>query len=270
MKDAKSLAFPISAVTIAIGGFLAQFYGFKVPLILGILINAVGIIVIASIPEYEFKKLEVPYHLHVLHSFRELLKPNIFWLIMVSIFVGMSINQFRKFFEPYLAEILASSLKTTMMRTLGILGIVEALVKSIPKIVGVRLKEEWSKIAYSLAPVTIPMLTALSVVLPNPAFIVALGIIATVVNTAYSFNFGIELQTRIPSEKRATILSLNSMLAALIMATFYAIYGIVVDKLTLPKARLLFALMLLVVGVIVKALERMEILKEALNLKHLG
>lgn len=85
MKDAKSLAFPISAVTIAIGGFLAQFYGFKVPLILSILIDAVGIIVIASIPEYEFKKPEAPYHLHLLNSFRELLKLNIFWIIMVSI-----------------------------------------------------------------------------------------------------------------------------------------------------------------------------------------
>lgn len=182
----------------------------------------------------------------------------------------MSINQFRKFFEPYLAEILASSLKTTIIGTLGILGIVEALVTSIPRVIGVRMKEEWSKIAYSLAPVTIPMLTALSVILPNPVFIVVLGIIATVINTAYSFNFGIEFQTRISSEKRAAILSLNSMLAALIMAVFYAIYGIVVDRLTLPNARLLFALMLLAVGVIVKALELMGILKETLSLKHLG
>ncbi|ASJ17228.1 MFS transporter permease [Thermococcus chitonophagus] len=270
MKDIKTITLPLSAVTVVIGSFLAQYYGFRLPLILKLILEIMMIIVAISIPEYEFKKPKVAYHIHVLHSLKELMKPNIFWLIVVAITVAMSINQFRQYFEPYLGNILAQNLKTTIMGTLGILGLVEALVKAIPRLVGVRLKEKWSAFAYSIAPVSIPILTALSVIYRNPIFIVVLGTIATIINTAFSFNFGIELQTRIPSEKRATIISLYSMVSALVMAFFYGIYGFAVNRIGLAEARLMFALALFAVGLAFKGAQVLGILKEPLELKHLS
>ncbi|AEC52382.1 Hypothetical permease [Pyrococcus sp. NA2] len=269
MKSIKTITLPLSATTIVIGSFLAQKYGFKLPLTLSLALEITMLIVALSIPEYEFKKPKVAYHIHVLHSIKEITKPNILWLIIVAIIVTMSINQFRQYFEPYLGNILAQSLKTTIMGTLGILGLIEAIVKVIPKIIGVRLKEKWSVFAYSIAPVSIPMLTALSVIHQNPIFIVILGVIATIINTAYAFNFGIELQVRIPSEKRATIISLYSMISALIMAIFYGIYGLIVDKLGLAEARLVFALTLFGIGLAFKGAQTIGILKEPLELKHL-
>ncbi|WP_324734821.1 hypothetical protein VFC49_06260 [Thermococcus sp. SY098] len=227
------------------------------------------LMVALSIPEYEFKKPEVAYHIHILHSIKELMKPNLFWLIIMAITVTMSINQFRQYFEPYLGNILAQSLKTTIMGTLGILGLIEAIIKVIPRLIGVRLKEKWSAFAYSIAPVSIPMLTALSVIYQNPIFIVILGVIATIINTAFAFNFGIELQVRIPSEKRATMISLYSMISSLIMAFFYGIYGFVVDELGLAEARLVFALILFGIGLAFKGAQTIGTLKEPLKLKHL-
>ncbi|WP_367883808.1 hypothetical protein [Thermococcus peptonophilus] len=75
-----------------------------------------------------------------------------------------------------------------------------------------------------------------------------LGIALTIITAAFGFNLNVEFQHRIPSEKRATILSLDKMLAGLVMAVFYAVYGFAVDKLGLSGARLTFALALLVLG----------------------
>ncbi|NPB04587.1 MAG: MFS transporter [Thermotogae bacterium] len=269
MKEIKTITLPLSAATIIIGSFLAQEYGFRLPLILTLIPQMAMLIVALSIPEYEFEKSEEPHHVHVLRSLGELTKPNLFWLIIVAIIVTMSVNQFREYFEPYLGNILSQSLKTTIMGTLGVLGIIEAMVKVIPKIVGVRLKEKWSALAYSIAPVSIPLLTALSVVYKNPLWIVALGVMATIINTAFAFNFGVELQVRIPSEKRATIVSLYSMVSSLIMALFYGLYGFIVDKLGLAEARLVFATALFVVGLAFKGAQIIGILREPLELKHL-
>ncbi|ALM74028.1 MFS transporter [Thermococcus barophilus] len=269
MKEIKTITLPLSAITIIIGSLLAQHYGFKLPLILTLILEITMLMTALSIPEYEFKKPEVAYHVHVLHSIKEITKPNLFWLIIMAITVTMSINQFRQYFEPYLGNILAQSLKTTIMGTLGLLGLIEAIVKVIPRLIGVRLKEKWSAFAYSIAPVSIPILTALSVIYQNPIFIVILGVIATIINTAFAFNFGIELQVRIPSEKRATLISLYSMISALIMAFFYGIYGFAVDKLGLAEARLVFALILSGISLAFKGAQTIGIPKEPLKLKHL-
>jgi len=269
MKDIKTITLPLSAVAIVIGGFLAQFYGFKLPLLLSLILEIIMLITAISIPEYGFKKPEAAYHVHVLRSIKEIMKPDLFWLIIMAISVTMSINQFRKYFEPFLGNLLAHSLGTTLMGTLGILGFVEAIVKVVPKIIGVRLKEKWSAFAYSTAPVVIPGLTLLSVAYQNPVLIVVLGIIATIINTAFSFNLGIELQVRIPDEKRATIFSLYSMVSSLFMAAFYGIYGFAVDKLGLAEARALFALILMGIGITFKGAQVTGVLKEHLELQHL-
>ncbi|WP_232460908.1 hypothetical protein [Thermococcus gorgonarius] len=63
-----------------------------------------------------------------------------------------------------------------------------------------------------------------------------------------------EFQRRVSSEKRATVISLRNMLLALATSVFYTIYGFSVDFLGLSKARLLFALVFLIVGAVFKAL----------------
>jgi MFS family permease len=269
MRDAKSITIPLSATTLIIGAFLAQFYGFTLPLILSLIVELSAIILILSIPEYDFKKTERTYLSHTLSSLRGLLQPRLFWLVFLSIIVGMQTNQFRKFFEPYLGNILTKSLGTTLMGTLGLLGIVEVTVRTIPRLLGVRLRDPWSRKAYSLAPVVLPVLTVLSVVYTNPLWIVTLGIVLTIITAAFGFNLNVEFQHRIPSEKRATILSLDRMFAGLVMAVFYAIYGFAVDKLGLSEARLTFAVALLVLGLGFKAGEVLGFLGEHLRLSHL-
>ncbi|WP_297437506.1 MFS transporter [Thermococcus sp.] len=269
MKDIKTLTIPLSATTLIIGGFLAQYYGFTLPLILTLLAEITAIVVAYTIPEYEFKKPERSYLKHTLEASRKLLRPELLWLIILSIIVTMQVSQFRKFFEPYLGDILAKNLKTTLIGTLGILGVVEAIVKVIPRLIGIHLRDKWSVKAYSLAPLVIPLLTALSVVYQNPLWIITLGIVVTVVNTAFGFNVSIELQHRIPREERATIRSLDMMVSALVMSAFYFIYGFVVDWLGLAEARLLFALILLGAGVSLKAGELLGPLKDVLKLKHM-
>ncbi|WP_297488240.1 MFS transporter [Thermococcus sp.] len=270
MRDAKSLGLLISAVTIPLGAFLAQFYGFTLPLAMTLAVEVLMFFVAFSIPEYEFKKPDVSYPLHVLGSARELLRQDIFWFVLFSIFVALSMNQFRKFFEPYLGEMLAKSLRTTLMGTLGLLGVVEVLIKALPKLLGVRMRDEWSRKAYELAPVLTPFLTLLSTVYMNPLFVVILGIVATLVNAAFAFNVVIEFQHRIPSEKRATITSLNMMFSAIVMAVFYTLYGFAVDWLGLRKARLAFAVLLLGIGVALKAIQALGVLGDALELRHLA
>ncbi|WP_297465187.1 MFS transporter [Thermococcus sp.] len=269
MKDIKTITLPLSATTVAIGGILAQLYGFTLPLILTLILEIATLIVAYTIPEYEFQKPERSYLTHTLQSFREIRRPELLWLIILSITVVMATNQFRQFFEPYLGDILAKILKTTLMGALGILGIIEALVKVLPKLIGIRLRDKWSVKAYSLAPLIVPVMTALSVVYQNPLWIIALGIIVTIIHTAFGFNLGIELQHRIPSEKRATIMSIYSMVSALAMGVFYFIYGFVVDWLGLAEARLLFALILLGAGVSLKAGELLGPLRDVLKLNHI-
>ncbi|WP_240922479.1 hypothetical protein [Thermococcus sp. 9N3] len=96
-----------------------------------------------------------------------------------------------------------------------------------------------------------------------------LGVVATVVSTAFQFNIAIELQHRLPSEKRATILSADSMVSALTMGSFYTVYGFAVNALGLAKARLVFALGLLALGLLVKALEVLGPLGEVLKVGHI-
>ncbi|WP_297499490.1 MFS transporter [Thermococcus sp.] len=270
MKDAKSLSLLLSAVTLPLGAFLAQFYGFTLPLAMTLGVELAMLLVALSIPEYEFKKPEVSYHLHVLGSMRELFKHDVLWLVLFSIFVGISMNQFRKFFEPYLGEMLAKSLGTTLMGTLGLLGVIEVLIKNIPRLLGVRLKDEWSRKTYGLAPVLTPLLTLLSAIYMNPLFVVVLGMVAALVNAAFAFNFSVEFQHRIPSEKRATITSLDMMLSAIVMATFYTAYGFVVDLVGLREARLVFAVALLGIGVAFKVIQALGVLGDALELRHLA
>ena len=270
MKDAKSLSLLLSAVTLPLGAFLAQFYGFTLPLAMTLGVELAMLLVALSIPEYEFKKPEVSYHLHVLGSMRELFKHDVLWLVLFSIFVGISMNQFRKFFEPYLGEMLAKSLGTTLMGTLGLLGVIEVLIKNIPRLLGVRLKDEWSRKTYGLAPVLTPFLTLLSAIYMNPLFVVVLGMVAALVNAAFAFNFSVEFQHRIPSEKRATITSLDMMLSAIVMATFYTAYGFVVDLVGLREARLVFAVALLGIGVAFKVIQALGVLGDALELRHLA
>ena len=269
MRDAKSITIPLSATALIVGAFLAQFYGFILPLVMSLIVELSAIVLILSIPEYEFKKTERTYLGHTLSSLRELLQPGLFWLVLLSIVVSMQVNQFRKFFEPYLGGILAGSLGTTLMGTLGLLGVVEVTVRTAPRLIGVRLRDSWSRKAYSLAPVLIPVFTVLSVAYTNPLWIVALGIGLTIITAAFGFNLNVEFQHRIPSEKRATILSLDRMLAGLVMAVFYAIYGFTVDELGLPKARMAFAMVLLVIGAGFKAGEALGFLGEHLKLSHL-
>jgi len=268
IKDVRTITIPLSATAVIIGGFLAQFYGFTLPLVLTLLLEVTAIVVAYTIPEYEFNKPERSYLTHTLEASKKLLRPELLWLMIITIVVTMQINQFRKFFEPYLGDILAKSLKTTLIGTLGILGVVEAIVKIVPRLIGIRLRDEWSVKAYSLAPVVIPLLTALSVIYQNPLWIVALGIAATVVNTAFGFNVSIEFQHRIPSEERATLMSLEVMVSALAMSFFYFLYGFVVDWLGLAEARLLFALILLGAGVSLKALG-LGPLGDVLRLRHM-
>ncbi|GEM_PF-2210463 len=269
MKDIKTITLPLSATTVIIGGFLAQYYGFTLPLALTLLAEIITIVVAYTIPEYEFQKPERSYLKHTFEASKKLLRPELLWLIILSITVSMQVNQFRKFFEPYLGDILAKRLNTTLIGTLGILGVVEAIVKVVPRLIGIRLRDEWSVKAYSLAPVIIPLLTALSVIYQNPLWIIALGIVVTIVNTAFGFNVSIELQHRIPSEERATIMSLDMMVSALVMSAFYFIYGFVVDWLGLAEARLVFALILLGAGVSLKAGELLGPLRDVLKLKHM-
>ncbi len=269
MRDVKTITLPLTALTVAIGGILAQLYGFTLPLALTLILEIGTLTVALTIPEYEFQKPERSYLSHTLQSFKEIKRPELLWLIILSITVVMATNQFRQFFEPYLGDILAKSLKTTLMGTLGILGIIEAIVKVIPKLIGIRLRDSWSVKAYSLAPVIVPVLTALSVIYQNPLWIIALGILVTIVHTAFGFNLGVELQHRIPSEKRATMMSIYSMVSALAMSGFYFIYGFVVDWVGLAEARLIFAVILLGAGVLLKAGELLGPLKDILKLRHM-
>lgn len=269
MKDARSLSLVVSAITLPLGAFLAQFYGFILPLAITFVLDIGSLIVAFSIPEYEFKKPEVSYHLHVLGSARELFRRDVLWLVLLSISVGLSMNQFRKFFEPYLGGILAESLGTTLMGTLGLLGIVEVIIKTIPKLLGVRLRDKWSRKAYELAPVAIPFLTLLSAIYLNPLFVVILGMVAALINAAFAFNVAVEFQHRIPSEKRATVTSLDMMFSALVMAVFYTVYGFAVDRMGLQEARLAFSIAFLFLGLAFKVLQALSPVGEFLELRHL-
>ncbi|AHL22724.1 MFS transporter [Thermococcus nautili] len=269
MKGTKSLTIPVSALTLVIGAFLAQLYGFTLPLVLSFIIEVAMIILALSIPEYGFEPVKESYGKHTLGAFRELFSGRIFPLVAVSILVSLETNQFRKFFEPYLGRVLAIYLGTTLTGTLGLLGIAEVTVRTLPKFIGIRIRDSWSLRLYSVAPVLVPILTILSVLYKNPLWIVLLGVVATVVSTAFQFNIAIELQHRLPSEKRATILSADSMVSALTMGSFYTVYGFAVNALGLAKARLVFALGLLALGLLVKVLEVLGPLGEVLKVGHI-
>ncbi|WP_457741362.1 hypothetical protein [Thermococcus sp.] len=202
-----------------------------------------------------FSKPEVSYTLHLFRAWRELKKPEIAWLIAYLLSVTLALNQFRKFFEPYLGNVLALYLGTTLMGTLGILGVVEVLVKVVPRYLGVALKGRTGRALHQLAPVGIPLATLLSVLYPNPLLIVLLGIVATLFASAFTFNFSVEFQRRVSSERRATVISLRNMVLALATSAFYTLYGFSVDLLGLSRARLLFALAFLSAGATFKLFE---------------
>ncbi len=85
MRDVKTITLPLTALTVAIGGILAQLYGFTLPLALTLILEIGTLIVALTIPEYEFQKPERSYLSHTLQSFREIRRPELLWLIILSI-----------------------------------------------------------------------------------------------------------------------------------------------------------------------------------------
>ncbi|WP_232460907.1 MFS transporter [Thermococcus gorgonarius] len=139
-RSTQKLSLVVSSTTTVLGGLIAQFFGFAPVIVLTALVQALLVPLAMSIPEVGFSKPETSYTLHVINSWRELRKPEIAWLIAYLLSVTLALNQFRKFFEPYLEEILALFLGTTITGTLGILELVEVLVKVIPRYAGVALE----------------------------------------------------------------------------------------------------------------------------------
>lgn len=254
-RSAQKISLIVSSTTTILGAFIAQFLGFKVAILLTAIVQALTIPVALGIPEMGFSRPETSYTLHVLGAWRELRKPEIAWLIAYLLSVTLALNQFRKFFEPYLGNVLALYLGTTIMGTLGILGVVEVLVKVLPKYLGVALRGRVGRALHESAPVGVPLATVLSVIYPNPFLIVLLGITATLFASAFTFNFSVEFQRRVSSEKRATVISLRNMVMALATSAFYIVYGFATDFLGLSRARLLFALFFLSMGAFFKLLQ---------------
>ncbi|NJE48535.1 MFS transporter [Thermococcus sp. 9N3] len=254
-RSAQKISLIVSSTTTILGGFIAQFLGFKVAILLTALLQVLAIPVAFSIPEMGFSRPETSYTLHVLGAWRELKKPEIAWLIAYLLSVTLALSQFRKFFEPYLGNVLALYLGTTIMGTLGILGVVEVLVKVLPRYLGVALRGRVGRALHESAPVGVPLATVISVLYPNPFLIVLLGITATLLASAFTFNFSVEFQRRVSSEKRATVISLRNMVLALATSLFYTAYGFATDFLGLSRARLLFALFFLSTGAFFKLLQ---------------
>ncbi|ASJ04719.1 MFS transporter [Thermococcus barossii] len=253
-RSIQKLALIVSSATTVAGGFIAQFFGFEVAIALTAALQVFLIPLAFSIPEVGFSKPELSYTLHLLSSWRELRKPEIAWLIAYLLSVTLALGQFRKFFEPYLGDILAAYLGTTIMGTLGILGLVEVLVRTVPRYMGIALRGRAGRLLHGLAPVGIPLATVLSVLYPNPLLIVLLGVAASLLASAFTFNFSVEFQKRVSSEKRATVISLRNMVLALATSAFYVVYGFATDSLGLSRARLLFALGFLALGCTFKLL----------------
>ncbi|WP_297506945.1 MFS transporter [Thermococcus sp.] len=264
-RSTQKLSLAVSSTTTVLGGFIAQFFGFGPVIVLTALVQILLVPLAMSIPEVGFSKPETSYTLHIINSWRELRKPEIAWLIAYLLSVTLALNQFRKFFEPYLGSILAVFLGTTITRTLGILGLVEVLVKVIPRYAGVAVKGKIGRVLHEIAPLGIPLATVLSVIIPNPVLVVLLGVIATLFASAFTFNFSVEFQRRISSGKRATVISLRNMVLALVTSVFYIIYGFAVDWLGLREARFFFAVFLLGIGVAFKVIRALGVLGDVLD-----
>ena len=253
-RSAQKTSLIVSSTTTVLGGFIAQFLGFGVAIVLTAIVQVLTIFIAFTIPEMGFSRPETSYTFHILEAWRELKKPEIAWLIAYLLSVTLALNQFRKFFEPYLGNVLAIYLGTTLTGTLGILGLVEVLIRVVPKYLGVALRGRAGRTLHEMASIGIPLATVLSVLFPNPLLIVALGVVATLFASAFTFNFSVEFQRRISSEKRATVISLRNMVMALVTSVFYTIYGFATDFLGLSEARLLFALGFLLLGLVFKTL----------------
>ncbi|ASJ12610.1 MFS transporter [Thermococcus thioreducens] len=268
-RSAQKLSLVVASTTTILGGFMAQFLGFEMAILLTVFLQVVQVPLALGIPEMGFSRPEHPYTVHVLGAWQELRKPEIAWLITYLLSVTLALNQFRKFFEPYLGNVLAVYLGMSIMGTLGILGIVEVLIRTVPRYLGVALKGRAGKAFHEAAPLGVPLATVLSVLYPNPVFIVLLGVLATLSASAFTFNVSVEFQRRVPSEKRATILSLRNMVMALITSIFYVVYGFMTDFLGLSRARLVFGVGFLLLGAVFK-LASLGPLREPLELRHLA
>jgi hypothetical protein len=115
--------------------------------------------------------------------------------------------------------------------------------------------------AYYLIALLIPMTLALAFALESQ-FTFDFGFLFIFIQTLASGYFapllGDYVNTRIPSAKRATVLSIKNMLFSLLFMTLSPLLGRFIDVFTLPTALLMMALVLTTLGVILFVLYRRQ------------
>ncbi|WP_297069417.1 MFS transporter [Thermococcus sp.] len=219
------------------GGFLADFVGMKLTILLTLPFVIASLLVLVTIPK-DTVRSELSYHSHLLESLKFIKKsPEIAWLFLYANLIGASVIPFTSFMQLYFYKFLVS------LTTVSSISAFHTLVNSISWYLDT---DRYKGVLYRYAWIALPLLLFLA------GFNRWLGFVTLTLGTfifAQAFKeWQKKFQGIVPDEKRATLGSFYSLTAAITNGLLTAFLGWLFDHMGIMRGLAILALPFLVTG----------------------
>ena len=232
------------AVAGIIGGFIAQYdlsYAWWLWFIMAFPMLLFQILL--KEPPIKRHKKET-YQLHLKKSFKESFKGSASYFIFYSVLIWYFFGLGFWLYQPYLQQINIPVLY---------FGIIYALLMVGSAIVSVKAYKIEKKIGMRNSLLIIPIILGISFILQSQMFLI-IGFVFLFLQSIAGGYFSPVLEdyinTRIPTKRRATILSVKNMLGSLVFLVFSPLVGVIVDVYSLKTAYFLMGIVLLVLAIV--------------------
>ena len=219
------------------GGFLADFVGMKLTILLTLPFVIVSLLVLVTIPR-DTARSGLSYHSHLLESLIFMKKsPEIVWLFIYANLIGASITPFTSFMQLYFYKFLVS------LRILSSISAFHVLINSISWYLDTG---RYRDVLYRHAWIALPILLFLA------GLNKWLGFVTLTFGTfifAQAFKeWQKKFQGSIPDEKRATLGSFYSLTAAITNGLLNAFSGWLFAHVGVMRGLIILGLSFLVIG----------------------
>lgn len=227
------------------GGFLADFVGMRLTILLTIPFVVASFLVLATIPGDEAKS-GLSYSLHLLESLKFIKKsPEVIWLFLYANIIGLPVTAFTAFMQLYFYRFLASLIAVSAISAF------HTVINSVSWCLDVG---KYRDVFYRHAGIILPLLLLLA------GLNKWLGFVTLILGTftfAQAFKeWQGKFQGAIPDEKRATLGSLYSLTAAITNGILNALLGWLFDCIGIMHGLIIIASFFLGIGFLFSIISR--------------
>lgn len=196
------------------GGFLADFVGMRLTVLLTLPFVIASLLILATIPG-DMTRSRLSYYSHLLESLKFIKKsPAVIWLFLYANFIGLSVSTFTSFMQLYFYEFLISRVAVSSISALY------TLINSISWYLDAG---KFRDALYRYAPVMLPLLLLFAGL--NKVFGFVTLLLGTFIFAQAFKEWQKRFQDAIPDEKRATLGSFYSLTASVTSGVLTAFLG---------------------------------------------